>query len=146
VSIQVITTAPDGIFDDTGLQAAHAPFEVLRDRVRRGERSLDATVSMTALLRTITEKAMRSRSTVEDWNCARDRVREATEAIEQKHGRGFVPSVNEATQDFELRSRMWIREYERWSELRDGRLCDAALETWERLMFLQDYLKDHPVD
>gem|GEM_PF-6903994 len=131
VAIQVLTTAPDGLFEARSAEVARDPFAVLRARLDRGERTPAAVVSMSVLLRFLTERVMQSRAAPEHWQRARRNTEAATVAVERDRGPGSLPPTEELTRDFSARSQSWGREYEPWSILRDTRLTDEALAEWE---------------
>jgi len=78
---------------------------------------------------------MVSRSTVEDWT----RAYEMNVEFSETHS--GAPPAEDVTRSFEFRSKMWIREYEEWSELRDSRLSDTAMDAWEKLVNLEKFLQ-----
>ncbi|MBV8546495.1 MAG: hypothetical protein JOZ96_09780 [Acidobacteria bacterium] len=135
VSLQIITNAPTGVFSPPAYDDVMHPDAVVRSRIQRGEETTRTHVELTALLRRLTERAMVSRSTVEDWT----RAYEMNVEFSETHS--GAPPAEDVTRSFEFRSKMWIREYEEWSELRDSRLSDTAMDAWEKLVNLEKFLQ-----
>jgi hypothetical protein len=138
VAIQIIATAPEGLFNARSPEVARNPFAALESRLVRGERTPAAVVSMSVLLRFLTERVMQSRAAPEHWQRARRNTEEATVAVERDRGPGSLPPTEELTRDFGARSRTWVAQYEPWSRLRDSRLTDEALAEWEQMAIADD--------
>jgi hypothetical protein len=87
-------------------------------------------VGLILMLRAFVDFAFSKRSTEEDWNVVRNR-NFAISAMAKEEGEEHMASTLEGISErMALRSRLWIREAKRWSELRNSTLSDATIDRW----------------
>lgn len=89
-------------------------------------------VGVALMLRAFTDFSFKGRATSEDWSLARKRHDEITALAKHRGHEGLAGKLEESAERWALRSRQWIREAERWSELRQGMLSDESVDEWLR--------------
>lgn len=132
LALLILNASPDGVFrySDANLGDMAQP---LLERIRKNERSVEASAGLAICLRELTDWAFVPYATPEAWQEGEERLRQAHANISAQQGPHAAGDLDRLIQTRSFNSRMFVREYEQWTEFRNRFLSTSFLQAWSRV-------------
>lgn len=129
-----------GLAPGDTLAGAHTvdplPFAEMCDRILTLAGTFPVrVVGMTLMLRAFVDLCFMGRTTIDDWERAREGNLEIADIAQKQGSDSLASKLLESDDKFPLRGRQWVREADRWALLKQSTLSDQSIDQWLKQAF-----------